>query len=308
MRSAIFCSPGVSLSLWHFTHLNKRLLTAAALQLVIQYPELLSSFKVAPLPPSAHFMWHCCMIRFDTFSPFGKMIGCLFSLFANNLLSQPSTHIIPLLFKNVPNCLIVELLGIVTSLLTYEFCWKSFFLSKLDQLSLILRSLTCNGSLVASIFIYLRRICLNLNTQDMTLFILSLADIFSSNWWSMSKDTSVLFVLSSFFNSGSPDDTSKKLVRSPGQIWFPKERRTIELCFCYIYSSWVVVSWVCLGVYMKPLGVTRIFTYDFNSICNKHFELSWLVSDLTQNNFTIWPKYFSCNWNLKLFLKHHINF
>ena len=117
MRSTIFCSPGVPLSLWHFTHLNKRLLTAAALQLVIQYPELLSSFKVAPLPPSAHFMWHCCMIRFDTFSPFGKMIGCLFSLFANNLLSQPPIHIIPLLFKNGPNCLIVELLGIVTSLL-----------------------------------------------------------------------------------------------------------------------------------------------------------------------------------------------
>ena len=114
-RSAIFCSPGLPLSLGHFTDLNKKLLTAA-LPLVIQYPELLSSFKVVPLLPWAHFMWHSCMIRFDTFSSFSKMIRCLFSSFKNDLLSRPPTHIIPLLFNNWSNCLIVELLGIVASL------------------------------------------------------------------------------------------------------------------------------------------------------------------------------------------------
>ena len=49
-RSTVFCSPSPPLSLRHFIHLNKRLLTAA-LQQVILYPKLLSSFKVASLPP-----------------------------------------------------------------------------------------------------------------------------------------------------------------------------------------------------------------------------------------------------------------
>ena len=48
-RPAIFCFPGLP-GLRYFTHLNKRLLIAA-LQLMIQYPEFLSSFKVAPHPP-----------------------------------------------------------------------------------------------------------------------------------------------------------------------------------------------------------------------------------------------------------------
>ena len=61
-------------------------------------------------------MWHCCMIRFDTFSPFGKMIGYWLNSFRNDLLSRTPTHIIPLLFKNGSNCIIVEFLGIVTSL------------------------------------------------------------------------------------------------------------------------------------------------------------------------------------------------
>ena len=95
-------------------------------------------------------------------------------------------------------------------------------------------------------------------------------------------------------------------VRSPDRFWFPEERRTIELCFCclgiiYICSSWAVVSWVCLGVYIKPLEVTKILSDDFSSIYNKHFEVSWLVSGVTQNTFTICPKCFSCNWKLKLF-------
>ena len=49
-ESAIFCSPGLPCILRHFTNLNKRFLTEA-MQLVIQYPELLTSFKVALLPP-----------------------------------------------------------------------------------------------------------------------------------------------------------------------------------------------------------------------------------------------------------------
>lgn len=55
-RSAIFCSPDLLCSLWHFTYLNKKLWTAA-LQLVIQYPELLSPFRVAPHPPWAYLLW-----------------------------------------------------------------------------------------------------------------------------------------------------------------------------------------------------------------------------------------------------------
>ena len=178
-------------------HLNKRLLTAA-LQLMIQYPELLSSFKVAPLSLWAHLMWHCCMIRVDTFSPFGKMIGCLFS-YSEMIFSVNLQHILShyTLFKNASNCLIVELLGIATSLFlllnslssaenlfpwTNLINWTSLFWG---------RSLPFNGYLIASIFIFLRRIYLNLNTQDMTLFILFCVDIFSSSWWSMSKDTSV---------------------------------------------------------------------------------------------------------------------
>ena len=114
-RSAIFCSPGLSLSLWHFTHLNKKFLTAA-LQLVIQHLELLSSYKVAPLPPWAHLITHCYMIKFDSFSPFGKMIWCMFSSMKNDLFSWPLRHIIPILFKDGSYCLIIELLGIVTYL------------------------------------------------------------------------------------------------------------------------------------------------------------------------------------------------
>ena len=92
-RSAIFCSPGLPLSLWRFTHLNKRLLTAA-LQLVIQYPELLSSFKVAPLPPWAYLMLQCCMIRFDTFYVAKWLDACLvhsemiFSVICQHILSH----------------------------------------------------------------------------------------------------------------------------------------------------------------------------------------------------------------------------
>ena len=123
------------------------------------------------------------MIRFDTFSAFGKMIGCLFSSFRNDLLSRPPTHIIPIPIKNASNYLIVELLGIVTSLFLLGnalssaenlFSWTN--LINWTSLSWS-RSLPCNGSLVAAIFIFLRRICLNLNTQDMTLFILSRIDI-----------------------------------------------------------------------------------------------------------------------------------
>ena len=56
---------------------------------------------------------------------------------------------------------------------------------------------------------------------------------------------------------------------------------------------------------MKPLGVIGSFSNNFNSICDKHSELSCLVSDLTQNSFTICPKYFSCSWKLKLFVASH---
>ena len=54
-KFAIFCSLDLCHGPQHFTHLNKRLLTAV-LQLVIQYPELLNSFRVALLPQSAHLM------------------------------------------------------------------------------------------------------------------------------------------------------------------------------------------------------------------------------------------------------------
>ena len=123
-----------------------------------------------------------------------NMIGCLFSSFINDLLSWPPTH------KNLSNCLIVELLGIVTSwfpplnaLCSAEnpFSWTN--LINWTSLSWS-RSLPCNGSLIASIFIFFQRICLNLNTQDMNLFILSYVDTFSSNWWSMSKDSSLFWV------------------------------------------------------------------------------------------------------------------
>ena len=136
---------------------------------------------------------------------------------------------------------------------------------------------------------YASRVWISFNTRDMTLFILSHTDIFSSNWWSMSKDTillcSLYWVPSLFWIIGW---YIKKLsIRSSGRFWFPQERRTIEPCFCclgiiYIYSSWAVVSWVCLVIYMKPLGVTGIFSDDFNSICNKHFELCWLDSDVSK--------------------------
>ena len=135
-----------------------------------------------------------------------------------NLLSWHPTDNISFPFKNRSNCLIVELLGIVTSLflllnaLSYAenlSSWTNLIRWTLRSWS---RSLPCYGSLITSIFIFLRKICLNVNTQDMTLFILFHVDIFSSNWWSMSKDTSVQFFLSSFFNSGSSDDTSKNFV------------------------------------------------------------------------------------------------
>ena len=63
-------------------------------------------------------------------------------------------------------------------------------------------------------------------------------------------------------------------------------------------SSQLGLPW-CLH---ETTGSQRIFTDDFNSICSKHFKLSWLVTDITQNSFTICPKYFSCNWKLKFFV------
>ena len=45
--------------------------------------------------------------------------------------------------------------------------------------------------------------------------------------------------------------------------------------YIYIYSSWVIVTWVFLGIYMEPLGVTEIFLYNFNSIFDKHLISCW---------------------------------
>ena len=45
--------------------------------------------------------------------------------------------------------------------------------------------------------------------------------------------------------------------------------------YIYIYSSWVIVTWVFLGIYMEPLGVTEIFLYNFNSVFDKHLISCW---------------------------------
>ena len=139
------------------------------------------------------------MIKFNTYSPFGKITGCLSSLFKNDPFNWLQKNIIPLPFKNGSICLMVEILGIATSLpliinaLSSEFCWNYFFLKNLINWTSLSWSsaLPCNGSLIASIFIFLRRICFNIKIEDINLFILFHVNIFSSSWWSMSKDTSV---------------------------------------------------------------------------------------------------------------------
>ena len=89
-RLANFWIPIFLLKLLHCIHLNN-LLGTAKLRLTTQYPDLLSSFNVAPLPPRAHLAWHHLSTRSVTFSCFGSKTGCLKLLLRYSQL-QPSTN------------------------------------------------------------------------------------------------------------------------------------------------------------------------------------------------------------------------
>ena len=279
-------------------------------------PELLTLFKVLPLPECPVFSWHHRIINFEKWQHLGISIGCLQSLLMSGFSSLPPTLIIP--FSSRWGFRLLILLLILTfslffifncfsSLLKYFNCtiftihfsasWNSSTSSKLK----LLMEKSNTFSVILGIICFLYSVLIfHFSISAIIRFIFNQHEHFSSMFSKRLSSRAALFVFTSFFNSGSSghNNTATELISHDCGFHknFGPWKYLSILTNLKIHTSGSVIWRILLWWDILPLLHIPIFLYHVHSVGNKGLERSRIISNaplLSVQKY--WSSYFSCN-------------